>query len=287
MKDNRPDPTRRRSIALGVGGLATAAGAPGIALAQAAPAESRLDIVLKRGKLLVATFSTNPPVCFVDESGKPAGFDIDITRLIARGLFDDATKVDFITVDSSGRWPAVLSGRVDFGIAATTIYPDRAIRLAFTAPYMDSGISILVRKDAGIRSLADLNNEKYTLANLSNPQMADRARRFVPRARVLTFEEVSAMMLALKSGQAQAMQMDKPVLDWHAANDTTVEVLPEAFGNIQNNAIFLKPGDFPWWLYLNTIVGELRTGSRYDEYTAVFRRWFGRPPPPPRFYAKA
>ncbi len=286
MRDDHINSTRR-SIALGLGGLAATVTAADAADAQIAPAESRLDIVLKRGKLLVATFSTNPPVCFVDESGKPAGFDIDITRLIARGLFDDATKVDFITVDSSGRWPAVLSGRVDFGIAATTIYPDRAIRLAFTAPYMDSGISILVRKDAGIRSLADLNNEKYTLANLSNPQMADRARRFVPRARVLTFEEVSAMMLALKSGQAQAMQMDKPVLDWHAANDTTVEVLPEAFGNIQNNAIFLKPGDFPWWLYLNTIVGELRTGSRYDEYTAVFRRWFGRPPPPPRFYAKA
>ena len=159
--------------------------------------------------------------------------------------------------------------------------------MAFTAPYMDSGISILVRKDAGIRTLADLNNEKYTLANLSNPQMADRAKRFVPRARVLTFEEVSAMTLALKSGQAHAMQMDKPVLDWHAANDATLEVLPEAFGNIQNNAIFLKPGDFPWWLYLNTVVGELRTGSRYDEYTAVFRRWFGRPPPPPRFYAKS
>ena len=114
------------------------AAAPDIALAQAAPVESRLDTVLKRGKLFVATFSTNPPVCFVDESGKPAGFDIDITRLIARGLLNDETKVDFITVDSSGRWPAASSGRADFGIAATTIYPDRAIRLAFTGPHMDS-----------------------------------------------------------------------------------------------------------------------------------------------------
>ena len=218
MQDHHPNSTRR-TIALGLGGLAAAVITPGAAQAQIAPGESRLDTVLKRGRLLVATFSTNPPVYFVDDAGQHAGFDIDITRLIARGLLNDETKVDFITVDSSGRWPAVLSGRADFGIAATTIYPDRAIRIAFTGPYMDSGISIIVRKDAGIRSLADLNNEKYTLANLSNPQMADRAKRFVPRTRVLTFEEVSAMMLALKSGQAQAMQMDKPVLDWHAAND--------------------------------------------------------------------
>jgi polar amino acid transport system substrate-binding protein len=287
MQDGHPDFMRRLSIAWGVGGLAAAAVSPDSAQAQPAAAESRLDTVLKRGRLLVATFSTNPPVCFIDEGGKPAGFDIDIARLIARGLLNDESKVDFITVDSSGRWPAVLSGRADFGIAATTIYPDRAIRIAFTSPYMDSGISILVRKDTGITTLAELNAEKYTLANLSNPQMADRAKRFVPKARLITFEEVSAMMLAVKSGQAQAMQMDKPVLDWYAARDETLAVLSEPFGNIHNNAMFLKPGDFPWWLYLSTIVGELRSGSRYDEYTALFRRWFGRPPPPPRFYAKS
>src|ERR1700722_8777642 len=182
MQDHHPNSTRR-TIALGLGGLAAAVITPGAAQAQIAPGESRLDTVLKRGRLLVATFRTHPPVYFVDDAGQPAGFDIDITRLIARGLLNDETKVDFITVDSSGRWPAVLSGRADFGIAATTIYPDRAIRIAFTGPYMDSGISIIVRKDAGIRSLADLNNEKYTLANLSNPQMADRAKRFVPRTR--------------------------------------------------------------------------------------------------------
>jgi len=285
MQHDHTGPMHRRSIALGFGGLAATAALPDATHAQPAPAESRLDIVLKRGRLLVATFSTNPPVCFVDEGGNPAGFDIDIARLIAKGLLSDETKIEFLTVDSSGRWPAVLSGRADFGIAATTIYPDRAIRIAFTGPYMDSGISILVRKDSGIRTLGDLNDGKYTLANLSNPQMADRAKRFVPRTRLLTFEEVSAMMLAVKSGQAQAMQMDKPVLDWYAAKDASLTVLPEPFGNIHNNAIFLKPGDFPWWLYLNTIVGELRTGSRYDEYAAVFRRWFGRQPPPPRFYA--
>ena len=51
--------------------------------------------------------------------------------------------------------------------------------MAFTAPYMDSGISVLVREDAKINSLAELNDAKFTLAELNNPQMADRAKRFV------------------------------------------------------------------------------------------------------------
>jgi polar amino acid transport system substrate-binding protein len=95
------------------------------------------------------------------------------------------------------------------------------------------------------------------------------------------------MMLSVKTGQAQAMQMDTPVVDWYASNDPDFEVLATPLGNLQNNAIFMKPGDFTWWLYLTTVVKEFRFGSRYDEYTTVFHKWFGRNPPPQRFYAKA
>jgi polar amino acid transport system substrate-binding protein len=239
---------------------------------------------MKRGKLLVATFSTNPPLCYADKDGKLVGFDIDITGIIAKGMFGDPGKVEFQVVDSSGRWPAVLSGRADFGIASTTIYPDRALRVGFTSRYMDSGISVMVRKDAKIGSLAALNDPGFTVANLSNPQMADRAQRYFPRARTLTFETTSAMMLAVKTGQAQAMQMDTPVVDWYAANDADFTVLPTPLGNVQNNALFLKPDDFTWWLYLDTVVKEMRTGSRYDEYAAAFKKWFGRNPPAERFY---
>jgi polar amino acid transport system substrate-binding protein len=286
MRDDTLNQGRRRSFALGIGGLAAAATLPGEAAAQATGGDSRLDTVLKRGKLIVATYSTNPPLCYADEKGKIVGFDIDITKMIAKALFDDYEKVEFQDVDSSGRWPAVLSGRADFGIASTTIYPDRAIRVAFTAPYMDSGISVMVRKDAKVGSIAQLNDERFTLANLSNPQMAERAKRFVPKANTLTFETASAMMLSVKTGQAQAMQMDTPVVDWYASNDPDFEVLPTPLGNLQNNAIFMKPGDFTWWLYLTTVVNEFRFGSRYDEYTTVFHKWFGRNPPAQRFYAK-
>lgn len=251
----------------------------------AAAQTSRLDEIVKRDKLIVATFGTAPPFCFTDDKGQLVGFDIDIAKLIAKYLLGDEKKIEFITVTSEGRWPAVNSGRADFGIATTTIYPDRALRVAFTRPYIDSGISVLVRKDANIDSVAALNNSKFTLANLSNPQMIDRQKRFMPNVKVLTFDTASAMFLAVKSGQAQAMQMDSPVIDWYAANNSEMKTLPENLGNIQGNAIFMKPGDFTLWRYLDTVVGELTTGSRYSDYTDVFKKWFGRNPPPQRFYA--
>ncbi len=290
MQENDPTRGRRRSLALGLGTLAAAGAAttaaPRDAAAQAAN-ESRLDIVMRRGRLIVATFGTAPPLCYTDERGQHVGFEIDLARQFAKGLFDDEGKIDFVTVDSSGRWPAVISGRADFGIASTTVYPDRAARVAFAQPHMDSGISVLVRKDINVSSLDALNNARFTLANLSNPQMVDRARRFLPNMRTVTFETPSAMFLAVKSGQAQAMQMDTPVVDWYAANNNDLAALPQLLGSVQNNAIFLRLGDFAWWRWLDTVVQELRWGSRYDDYAAIHRKWFGRNPPPQRFYLPA
>ncbi|WP_442595152.1 transporter substrate-binding domain-containing protein [Parapusillimonas sp. JC17] len=260
---------------------------PSAASAQASQADSRLQTILKRDKLIVATFSTAPPFGYTDEKGKLVGFDIDISRLIAKSLLGDENKVEFVSVTSEGRWPAVDSGRADIGVSSTTVYPDRAIRVAFTRPYIDSGMSVAVRKDANVNTLAELNSNKYTLANLSNPQMMDRQKRFLPDIKVLTFDTPSSQFLALKSGQAQAMQMDTPVLNWYAANNQELKVLPEALAVTSGNAIFMKQGDFQLWLWMDTMVQEMTAGSRYNEYTEIYRKWFGRNPPPQRFYSAA
>ena len=247
--------------------------------------KSRLDIVVERGKLVVVTMSTAPPFAFADEKGQLIGFDIDIVRLLAQALFKDPTKVEFVIVTAEGRWPAIESGRADLGVGGTTVYPDRALRVAFTRAFIDSGISVAVSKKAGIKSLADLNQEKYAIANLNNPQMADRAKRFFPKTKVLTFDTPSAQFLAVRSGRAHALQIDTPTADWWASqNKEELDVLPGFLGASQNNAIYLKPGDFKWWQWLDTAVSELRTGSWYPQYSDVYQKWFGKNPPPQKFY---
>jgi polar amino acid transport system substrate-binding protein len=251
----------------------------------AAQDKSRLDLVLERGRLIVVTMSTVPPFAFTDDKGQLVGFDIDIVRLLAQALFKDPTRVEFVVVTAEGRWPAIESGRADLGVGGTTVYPDRAVRVAFTRPFIDSGISILVSKRSGIKSLEDLNQDRYTVANLNNPQMAERAKRFFPKAKVLTFDTPSAQFLAVRSGRAHALQIDTPTADYFAAQSKDeFEVLPQLLTASQNNAVYLKPGDFKWWLWLDTAVAEMRSGSWYPQYSEVYRKWFGKNPPPQKFY---
>lgn len=246
---------------------------------------SRLDEVLQRGSLIVVTLGTAPPFAFKDDKGELVGFDIDVARLIANALFRDPNKIEFVTVTSDGRWPAIESGRADMGVGGTTVYPDRAIRVAFTRAFIDSGVSILVSKASGIKSLEDLNQDKFIIANLNNPQMADRAAASFPKAKVVTFDTPSGQFLAVKSGRAHALQIDTPTADYFAASSAKdFEVLPTLLTPSQNNAIYMKPGDFKWWLWLDTFVSELRTGSLYSKYTEIYQKWFGKNPPPQKFY---
>src|SRR3954469_14509168 len=136
--------------------------------------ESQLDVVLKRDKLIVGTYSTSPPLAYVDDKGELVGFEIDMAREIAKDLLGDPKKVEFVVLQSDGRFPAALSGKIDFGLCSTTITGDRAARIAFTRPYLDTGGSLIARKDAGIKSVQELNNAKYTYAILNVPPAIER-----------------------------------------------------------------------------------------------------------------
>ena len=145
---------RRGVLGLGAagtvgGGLAAglAAFGPTAARAQAGDGQSKLQQVLDRGHLIVGTGSTNPPWHFEDETGTLVGMDIDMARLLAKGLFDDESKVEFVLQGSDGRIPSLVTDQVDVICQWMTITPGRAQQVAFTVPYYREGVSLMVMAD--------------------------------------------------------------------------------------------------------------------------------------------
>lgn len=264
--------------------LSVVAFAAGLGTAQAE--ESRLQAILKRDKLVVAVSNSTMPTGFIDENGIHTGFEIEFARLLAKSILGSPDKIEFVVVNAAGRFPAVLSGRVDFGIASATIYPDRAVRLAFTRPYMDSTTFVVVPKDSPIKKIEDLDSADVTFGATNTAAMIDRAKRYAPKAKAMYFDTDSAAFQALKSRRVGAVQADSAAAEFQIARSNGAWVkLPGQLGSLNGNALFMKPGDFQLWLCLDTIVGEYTHGSRYDEYQALYRKWFGAAPPPARFYS--
>ena len=128
-----------------VGLTALVAVSTGSALAQE---QGRLEQVLARGHLIVGTGSTNAPWHFKDESGNLVGFDIDIAKLIAKGLFKDDTKIEFVDQSSDARIPNVTTDKVDITCQFMTVTAGRAQQVAFSIPYYREGVALLLKNDS-------------------------------------------------------------------------------------------------------------------------------------------
>ena len=118
----------------------------------------------------------------------------------------------------------------------------------------------------------------YTVAHLTAPVQAERGKRLYPNAKFLTFDSISAQFNAVKLGRATAAQLDAPVAYFYVKDNPDIRILDEWLTDVTGNAIFLRPGDFKWWLFLDTVVGEMVGGSRFSAYTEIYKKWFGIAP---------
>lgn len=267
--------------------LATVTLCAAAAHAQQPTSQSKFDEVMARGHLIMGTSSEAPPFGYIDEKGELVGFDVDIGKLLAKAIFGDEKKIEFFKQGFAARWANTQTGKIDFGAQVTTIYPDRALKVGFTRGYVDSGITFVVRKESPIKSIADLDSDSVTVANLTVPVQADRAKKYFPKAKVVTFDTTAAQFTALKTNRADAAQLDIGQALWYVKQNPEMRVIEEWITPPTNNALFLKMDDPKWWLVLDTIVSEMRGGSLYNEYAEIYKKWFGVRPAHMLHYVEA
>jgi len=270
--------TKASGVVAGAGLVLAQTQSPAAAQQPLPEGRSKLDEVRARGKLIVGVTSEAPPFGFIDDKGELTGFDIEVARLIAKAVFGDENKIELFKQGFAARWPNAQNGTVDFGIMVTTVYADRALQVAFTRPYIESGIVVVVKKDSPIRTVADLNKPEYTVAHLTAPVQEERGKRFYPNAKFLTFDAISSQFNAVKLGRATAAQLDAPVALYYAKDNPDIRILDEWLTDVTGNAIFLRPDDFKWWLFLDTIVAEMLGGSLWSPYKGLYQKWFGVEP---------
>ncbi|MGD9478386.1 transporter substrate-binding domain-containing protein [Shinella sp. G-2] len=133
-----------------------AVGAAFMAAAVSAQAGETLDRVMEKKAMVVATNSGWPPQSYLDDSNEMVGFDIDVSREIAKRL---GVEVTFETPDwatlTGGRW----QGRYDLGVGSVTPTKARAQVIDFVGIYYYSPYVYVVHKDSDAKSVTDLNGK--------------------------------------------------------------------------------------------------------------------------------
>lgn len=268
------------AVAAGVAAAATTTLTPQQAAAQA-PAGSTLRTVLNRGKLIVGTGSTNAPWHFEDDKGQLTGMDIAIARILARGLFDDPTRVEFVKQEPAARIPNITTGKVDIVVQFMTVSPARAQLVNFSRPYYVEGVALLTSSKGKMKTHKELldagrNARASVLQNVDADILVKKA---LPNATVLQLDTQANAIQALESGRADAAVVDLSTVGWLVKRNPDKYLDSGFHYETQLYSAAMRQGDLDWLRWVDTCLNVNMHGHQTDMYDKAFEEFFGAKPP--------
>jgi glutamate transport system substrate-binding protein len=146
-----------------------------------------------------------------------AGFDIEISKIIAKGLGLAESGIVWKTTVSANREPYISQGQVDVVVATYTINDDRKKVVAFAGPYYQAGQDLLVPTASTITGPESLDGKKVCSVSGSTP--AKKIKSDYPKAQLQEFDSYSKCVTALAGGQVDAVTTDDIILAGYASQD--------------------------------------------------------------------
>jgi polar amino acid transport system substrate-binding protein len=250
----------------------------------AAQDTDRLQTILDRGHIIVGTGSTNPPWHFKDDAGELIGYDVDMGHLLAKAIFDDPTKVEYVIQSSDSRIPNVLTDKVDITCQFMTVTAGRAQQVDFTIPYYREGVGLLLMKNGKYKNFDEVKaaGSAATISVLQNVYAEELVHQALPEAKVDQYESVDLIYQALNSGRADAAATDMSSALWFVAQNPDQYVEGGYGWSPQTYSCAVKKGDLEFLHFVDIAFREAMTGVDFPTYAASFKKWFGVEPPAPQ-----
>ncbi|MCI3208654.1 MULTISPECIES: transporter substrate-binding domain-containing protein [Pandoraea] len=219
-----------------------------------------------QSQLRVGVRCDQPPYGYQDSSGAFAGVEVEMGRQIAEWALGSKDKAVFTCVTAENRVPQLLGRKVDLLIATLGVSPERARVIDFTQPYRWGASDVVVRRDSGINSIADLKGK--TLVALKGSVQAKWFEDHMPDVKMLRLNTAADAMQTFRQGRADAYTHDAATLVVAAAQDPSAKLLGQYF-QISDAAIGVRKNEAAWRDYLSATIARMRYEGRFVQWVKL------------------
>ncbi|BCB82394.1 glutamate ABC transporter substrate-binding protein [Phytohabitans flavus] len=231
-------------------------------------AGSTMERLNKAQKIIVGTKFDQPGFGLKGLDGKPAGFDVEIAKIIADELGVPEGNIEYIETPSAVREEKIEKGEADIVVATYTINDKRKERIDFAGPYYVAGQNILVKADdssitgpdsfkAGDKKVCSVQGSTPA-ANIEK-SLANKAEQLV------LFDVYTKCIDALNSGQVNAVTTDNVILlGFIARNEGKFKLAGENFTE-EPYGIGVKKGDTAFRTFINDTLEKAYSDGRYEK----------------------
>lgn len=215
----------------------------------------------------------------------PTGYTNDIclkvVEAIRKKLDLPTLEVKYVMMNSTNRIPLIQNGTADLDCASTTNTVARQQQVDFAPSHFVAGITAAVRKDAGIKTLADLKGK--TVATVAG-STAVQLLRVYRRNEAIEVDELPGKdtvdaFLTFTSGRAAAVVLDDIQLAALIANSRTPAdyvLLKESLREEPYGIMYRKNDPQFKEIVDGTVAGLMKSG----EIDKIYAKWFLQPIPP-------
>jgi putative glutamine transport system substrate-binding protein len=202
------------------------------------------------------------------KDGQEKGFEIDMAKALTKKILGKNGRAKFVTVTSQSRIPLLKNGNIDAIMATMTITPEREKVIDFSNSYFDAGQAILVKDNSPIKSVKDLNNR--TIIGVVGSNSVENVKKFAPKANVLQLQDYAQALVALKSGQGDALTTDNVILAGMAVENPGFKVQGKAF-TTEPYGIGINKDQPQFKKALNKAIKEVEADGTYNR---LIKKWF-------------
>ena len=203
-----------------------------------------------------------PPFETIGPDGKPTGISVDLAQALGAYL---GRSVQIENMPFTGLIPALKSGKIDLIISSMTATPERAKTVAFSEPYLTTGLAALVPAASEAPDFTALDQPERTIVVRQGTTGEVFARAKVQSARILSLEKENACVLEVAQGKADAFIYDQMSVFQNARRHSGKVRALLAPLQKESWAIALRPDDTELLARVNAFLAKFRQDGGFDE----------------------
>jgi len=217
--------------------------------------------------LIIGTDATYPPFEFKSETGELAGVSIDMGKALGEYL---GRPVEFRNIAFDGLITALQTRSIDIIISSMTANDERRKSLDFSAPYVTTGICLLLPKNSSIAKVEELKQGKRRIVTKIATTGEQWSRANLPNAEIVALDSDPACVLEISKGSADAWVYDQiSVMNYALANPDTTKALLAPI-RIEEWAVGLRHGEDELRDKISAFIAKFRAEGSFDKVAVKY-----------------
>ena len=270
-------PSRRSLLKLG-GAAALGAGAWALAACEQssntqgttanAAENSVLDKWLSSKTAKLGVDLTFPPIQFKDASGKPTGYQMELTAAM---MADLGVTPQYVEIPFGQLFAGLVAGKFDMMGISATILPSRALKGLFSSfPVFYESIVVLLKPGSTVNTSSQLDGKKIAVLQGSSQEASSKI--IYPKSTFSPFAQLADAVNEVASGRADATILSEFDVDSSLQAHPDLKLLSGPPLWVDANTYLMPLGDYKLQAWVNN---WLRYNATHQRLVSGWKNWLG------------